>query len=113
MKYYYTYMVQCSDGRLYTGISNDPARRENEHNEGKHPKAWTYPRRPVHLVYTQEFQWVLDAIDWEKRLKKWSAAKKHALVNGDYDAIHELAKCKNATRSDRSKQEQNDQWVET
>jgi len=113
MKYYYTYMVLCSDGKFYTGITNDPERREAEHNDGKYPKAWTITRRPVRLVYTQEFQWVLDAIDWEKRLKKWSAGKKRALVNGDYDAIHVLAKCVNATRSDREREEGNRQWVET
>jgi putative endonuclease len=112
MKYYYTYMVLCSDGMFYTGISNDPIRREAEHNEGKNPKAWTYSRRPVHLVYTQEFQWVQEAIEWETRLKKWSSAKKRALVNGDYDAIHELAKCVNETRSDRPRDEQAEHDIE-
>ena len=103
MSFYYTYMVLCSDAKFYTGISNDPVQREAEHNEGKDRKAWTYSRRPVQLVYTQEFLWVEQAIEWEKRLKKWSAAKKRALANGDFDALHELAKCLNATRSDRER----------
>lgn len=31
---YYTYMLQCMDGTIYTGITTDPERRLREHQEG-------------------------------------------------------------------------------
>ena len=34
MKSYYVYVVECSDGQLYTGISRDPKARKNAHNKG-------------------------------------------------------------------------------
>lgn len=94
---YFVYMLLCSGGTYYTGISNNILRRFGEHQRGIDPGCYTFSRRPLELVYTQAFQWVQHAIAWEKQLKRWSAAKKKALCNGDFDAIHELAKCMNAT----------------
>ena len=101
MHRYFVYMLLCADGKYYAGMTNDLARRISEHEGGADRSAFTFPRRPVKVVYSQEFQWVQHAIAWEKQLKRWSAAKKAALVNGDFDAVHELAKCVNATRHDR------------
>ncbi|WP_333968228.1 GIY-YIG nuclease family protein [Aquimarina algiphila] len=42
MKYYYAYIVECSDGSFYTGMTNDLERRMNEHNEGKKLGCYTY-----------------------------------------------------------------------
>lgn len=101
MHRYFVYMLLCSDGKYYVGMTNDLQRRTAEHESGADRSAFTYSRRPVKAVYSQEFQWVQHAIAWEKQLKRWSAAKKAALVNGDFDAVHELAKCVNPTRHDR------------
>ena len=101
VKRYFVYMLRCADGKFYVGITNDPRRRLSEHQAGMDAGAFTYSRRPVDMVYREEFQWVQHAIAWEKQLKKWSSAKKQALVNGDFDAVHLLAKCLNATRHDR------------
>lgn len=49
MKYYYTYIVECSDGSFYTGMTNDLERRMNEHNAGNKPDSYTYDKRPVIL----------------------------------------------------------------
>lgn len=45
---WYVYIVECSDGTLYTGITTDVTRRINQHNSGKGAK-YTAARRPVTL----------------------------------------------------------------
>ena len=49
----YTYMVQCSDGTLYTGWTNDLKKRLEKHNAGKGAR-YTRGRLPVKLVYYEE-----------------------------------------------------------
>ena len=89
---YFVYIVECSDGFYYTGVTNDLERRLSEHNEGIHPESFTYKRRPVVLKYWQRFQYIDDAISWEKQLKGWGRKKKEALFVADWDKIKELAK---------------------
>jgi hypothetical protein len=54
-----------------------------EHNEGIDTKAYTFARRPVRLVYVAEFSEVMQAIVWEKTIKRWRRKKKGALIAGD------------------------------
>jgi putative endonuclease len=100
MKFYYVYILRCKDNSLYTGITNDLDRRVNEHNDGKLPNAYTFSRRPVKLEFFQDFIDPNQAIYFEKKLKKWSIAKKEALINDDFDFLKTLAECRNATHSD-------------
>ncbi|WP_067033187.1 GIY-YIG nuclease family protein [Allomuricauda sp. CP2A] len=97
MKLYYVYILLCSDGLTYTGITDNVARRINEHQNGLSKNAFTYRRRPVELVFQQEFNDVLQAISFEKKIKKWSAKKKIALSKGDVDLLQILAECRNAS----------------
>lgn len=90
--HYYVYIVQCSDGLYYTGVTNDVDRRVAEHNEGLNKGCFTYTRRPVVLKYYEHFQNIKAAIDWEKQLKGWSRKKKEALFCNDFEAIKLLAK---------------------
>ena len=90
----WVYILKCSDGSYYTGVTNDLSRRINEHQLGKH-EGYTSRRLPVELVYSQEIEKPLDAIKSEKQIKNWSRAKKEALINGDSDLLHMLAECKN------------------
>jgi putative endonuclease len=101
MHIYYVYIIECSDGTLYVGVTNNVARRFHEHCEGIDPKSYTAKRRPLKLVHVETFQWVLDAIAREKQLKGWSAPKKRALMMGEEEALHVLAKCRNSTAHDR------------
>ena len=89
---YHVYILQCSDGSYYTGITNNYRRRFQEHNEGLHPESYTYSRRPVELVYVATFQYVYDAIAWEKQVKGWGRKKKKALIASEYEKLPELAK---------------------
>ena len=47
---WYLYVVECSDGTLYTGITTDIDRRLDEHNGSSRGAKYTRPRRPVFLV---------------------------------------------------------------
>ncbi len=66
----------------------------NEHQTGKYQGSYTSYRRPVELVYSKEFTDIRVAIDYEKKLKKWSRAKKEALINGEYERLKPLSKKK-------------------
>ena len=50
----YTYILECKDGSLYTGWTNDLTRRVKAHNEGRGAK-YTRSHRPVRLVYFESF----------------------------------------------------------
>ena len=88
---WHTYILQCSDGSYYFGHTEDVATRLMLHNAGKGAN-YTARRRPVTLVYSDSFPSKPQAIAREKQLKKWSRAKKKALINGDLDRLHRLAK---------------------
>jgi putative endonuclease len=98
-KYYYVYLLKCSDRSFYTGITNNIARRLAEHESGINPGCYTYSRRPVELVYSEYFTDPTQAIAFEKKVKGWTRAKKEALINNDWDKIRFLAKCRNASHS--------------
>ncbi len=94
MKEYFVYILQCADDSFYVGMTNDIERRIIEHKEGKHSLSYTYNRRPVELVFYTSFTNVEMAIDSEKQIKKWSRAKKQALIDEKYDDLVNLAKKK-------------------
>lgn len=97
LKYYFTYILECADKSYYTGITNDIDRRIAEHNEGENPIAYTYSRRPVKLVYLEQFFDPSTAIELEKQIKGWSRKKKDALIANNWDKLKELSVCKNET----------------
>ena len=91
----FVYMLRCKDRSYYVGSArgdwNALERRLNEHNAGVY-EGYTKSRRPVELVYHQEFQRITDAIAAERQLKGWSRAKKEALIRGDWKLISDLAR---------------------
>jgi len=97
MKLYYVYIVRCSDNALYIGFTNDIERRILEHNLGRTKSSYTHKRRPVKLVFLQEFNGVEQAIGFEKQIKKWTRAKKEALIRGDFDSIQILSQIKHVS----------------
>ena len=66
----------------------------NEHDSGKYPDSYTYKRRPVELKFFNTFKDVEEAILFEKKIKKWSKAKKVALINSEFEKLPNLAKKK-------------------
>jgi putative endonuclease len=96
-KLLYVYILKCADGSYYTGMSSDPDKRLDEHNAGLHKKSYTYSRRPLELVYAEQYWNFNDAIAREKQIKGWTRVKKEALIKENYDKLKELAACKNQT----------------
>lgn len=92
MKIYFVYILKCSDGTYYTGMTSNLSNRILEHKNGKYKKSYTFKRRPVQLVFYSEFEYVYNAIETEKQIKKWSQAKKEALINEESDKLPNLAK---------------------
>ena len=79
-------------GHYYTGSTRGSLeRRIAEHNEGSFG-GYTGSRRPVDLVFAQEFERITDAIAAERQLKGWTRAKKEALIRGDMSALRQLAR---------------------
>ena len=77
---WFCYMVKCSDGVFYVGISNDVVERMEEHNRGFGPR-FTKARRPVELIWSQSFSDIFAARRREIELKGWSRAEKLRLIN--------------------------------
>ncbi len=75
----YTYMVECRDGSLYTGWTNNLERRLKAHNEGKGAR-YTKSRRPVRLVYWECFDSKVEAMRREYAIKQLSRKKKLELI---------------------------------
>ena len=92
MKFYYVYIVKCSDNSYYTGMSNCIDRRLFEHNSGRNPDCYTFIRRPVVLVWFESFSDPTQAIMIEKKIKGWSRRKKEALINEDWDKLVQYSK---------------------
>jgi putative endonuclease len=90
----WVYILKCADGSYYTGLTKQelPEAREQQHNEGTFPDAYTWSRRPVKLAYAEYLEMVIDAIESERKIKGWSRAKKEALMNGDWDQLQKLAR---------------------
>ena len=75
----YTYIVECSDGTLYTGWTTDLLRRVAAHNAGRGAD-YTRGRRPVHLVYWEEHGTRTGARKRELALKRLKRARKLRLI---------------------------------
>ncbi|MCR5501531.1 MAG: GIY-YIG nuclease family protein [Lachnospiraceae bacterium] len=81
-KPYTVYILECADGTLYTGITNDPERRLKAHSEGKGAK-YTRSRRPLKLVYQKVCGEKGEALREELRIKALSREKKLCLIRGE------------------------------
>lgn len=75
----YTYIVRCRDGTLYTGWTNNLEKRMEAHNSGKGAR-YTKSRRPVKLVYYEEFETKEEAMSREYAIKHMKKSKKEKLL---------------------------------
>lgn len=94
MKTYYVYILLCSDNTYYTGVTSNLTNRVDDHNKRKYLNSYTSKRLPVKLVFFCTFTEISLAIATEKQIKKWSKAKKEALINEAYYLLPNLAKKK-------------------
>ncbi len=88
---FWVYILECSDGSYYTGHTDDMDARLYAHIHGLLP-CYTRSRRPVKLVYCQEFSTRDEAFTAERQIKGWSRRKKQALIANDWDKLVEYSK---------------------
>jgi len=74
----FCYILECSDGTLYTGWTTDPERRVKQHNKGVGAR-YTKTRRPVKLVYLEEQPDKITALKRERAIKALPRKKKMEL----------------------------------
>jgi putative endonuclease len=95
------YILRCADRSYHVGTTRSSLdSRVAQHNAGAF-EGYTAARRPVELIFSQWFDHVTDAIENERKLKKWSRAKNEALIRDDYASLQQLAKRKSPHPSRR------------
>lgn len=81
MSAWFTYILHCADDSLYTGISKDIPRRIVEHNtDNKLGAKYTRGRRPVKLVYQEQFDTRSAAAKREHEIKQMLRHQKEQLI---------------------------------
>jgi tRNA/rRNA methyltransferase len=83
---FWAYLLRCADGTYYAGHSDNLERRVAEHISGAYT-GYTHDRRPVELVWSQDFPTRAEALEAELRIKPWSRAKKEALIAGNWGRL--------------------------
>lgn len=81
---WHVYIIKCSDGSLYTGITTDIKRRIDEHNAGK-GAGYTRGRAPVCLVHRETRSSRSKALKREAEIKGWPRKEKLALIKKDHE----------------------------
>ncbi|HEX8584354.1 MAG TPA: GIY-YIG nuclease family protein [Allosphingosinicella sp.] len=84
---FWVYLLRCSDGRYYTGQTEDLDVRLAQHRQGYFPNCWTYTRRPLELVWSEAMPTRDEALVAERMVGGWSRAKKEALIRGDWSLV--------------------------
>ena len=85
------YVLRLRSGTLYIGATTDLDQRCSEHFAGKACRT-TKLDPPVTLVHQEEFETNVEARRRESQVKRWTRAKKEALVSGDMAKLSELSK---------------------
>ncbi len=80
-KNWFVYIVECTDGTLYTGVTTDLERRVREHNQDKKGARYTRAKRPVKLVYSEPSENRSLACKREAAIKKFERKQKQALIS--------------------------------
>lgn len=81
---YFTYIVRCADGTLYTGWTVDLEKRLSAHNQGRGAR-YTSGRRPVTLAASWAFASKAEAMSFEFRLKSLSRRRKEEMIASSGD----------------------------
>lgn len=78
---WFLYVVRCSDGSLYTGVTTDLERRIREHNTSKRGAKYTRSRRPVELVLSMPYSSRSEAQKAEAGFKKLRKKEKEKVID--------------------------------
>jgi len=86
---YVIYILRLPSNRLYIGVSRDVQKRLATHKSSKGAKYTKYCKKPI-LVYTEQSDTLTTAMQREKQIKRWSRAKKEALISNNLDLLKSL-----------------------
>ena len=100
MRRFFVYMLRCADGSFYVGHTDKLEIRIAQHQGGE-IKGYTSTRRPLSLVWSADVATRNEARERERQIKGWSRAKKEALIVGDWDEIHRLARTRSRPSTPR------------
>jgi predicted GIY-YIG superfamily endonuclease len=89
---FWIYILKCADNSYYTGQTDNLERRIAQHEGGAIESCYTFSRRPLNLVFSQEFPTREEALASERQIKGWSRKKKEAMIRGDWAEVSRLAK---------------------
>ena len=78
---YFTYILKCADKSLYVGCTNNLPKRFRQHNGSKLGAHYTKIRRPVVLIYSEQFDTLIQTRRREIEIKGWRREKKLSLIN--------------------------------
>ncbi len=99
---FFVYILECADGSLYVGSTDDLVLRLARHNSGK-GASWTAQRGPVTLVYSEPHSTRATAEARERQLKRWSHTKKAALVTGNRSTLTQVSRCRTQVAKEGSR----------
>ena len=88
----YLYILRCSDTSYYVGTTRVSLNERVAQHQAGTFDGYTAHRRPVVLVFHQEFGRIEDAIAAERQIKGWRREKKEALIRGDFAALPALSR---------------------
>ena len=97
---FWVYILRCADDSYYTGHTDNLEQRIAQHNQGYFPTCYTYKRRPLTLVFSQDFVTREEALASEQQIKGWSRKKKEAMMRGDWAEVSRLAKSPTPVRGE-------------
>lgn len=85
------YILECRDGSFYVGSTWNIEGRLWQHNQGEGAE-YTKRRRPVRVVYIEEYDSIAEAFGREKQVQNWSRRKRIALIEGRGDELPRLSR---------------------
>jgi len=97
----FMYILECADSTYYVGSTRNLEHRLEQHTIGA-IHSYTSTRRPLKLVYAEEFEYIHDAYAREKQVQGWSRAKRQALIEGRIADLPSISRRRSRTLGDAS-----------
>jgi len=91
-KYFVYMLTNCSRRPIYAGVCARLRKRHGEHKDQLNEDSFTAQYRLFRLVYFERFQYIGNAINREKQIKRWTRAKKIALIERDNPKWDDLSR---------------------
>ena len=88
--HFYLYILKCANDAYYIGHTDNIDQRMSKHHLGLIDKCYTKNKRPLKLIFVQDFPTRDAAFHAERQIKGWSRKKKEAFIEGDWDRIKKL-----------------------